>query len=112
MLLLAGFAVHAQQAESPANLQTDNIAAGEIGSRLPEFSIKDLQGHPISSADLKGKVVIIDFWATWWQEFELVTQFTTVHNPRDYLWIPYSRSNTRISGLVWPTDCMVIVNSL
>jgi cytochrome oxidase Cu insertion factor (SCO1/SenC/PrrC family) len=43
------------------------IAAGEIGSRLPEFSVKDLQGHEISSADLRGKVVLIDFWATWCQ---------------------------------------------
>ena len=43
------------------------IAAGEIGSRLPEFSVKDLQGREISSADLRGKVVLIDFWATWCQ---------------------------------------------
>jgi thiol-disulfide isomerase/thioredoxin len=43
------------------------IAAGEIGSRLPDFSVKDLQGHELSSADLHGKVVIIDFWATWCQ---------------------------------------------
>ena len=41
------------------------IAAGEIGSRLPDFSVKDLQGREISSADLHGKVVLIDFWATW-----------------------------------------------
>jgi thiol-disulfide isomerase/thioredoxin len=43
------------------------IAAGEIGSRLPAFSVKDLQGREISSADLRGKVVLIDFWATWCQ---------------------------------------------
>jgi len=43
------------------------IAAGEIGAKLPEFSVKDLQGHEISSADLYGKVVLIDFWATWCQ---------------------------------------------
>ncbi len=43
------------------------IAAGEIGSRLPEFSVKDLQGNELSSADLRGKVVLIDFWATWCQ---------------------------------------------
>ena len=43
------------------------IAAGEIGSRLPQFSVKDLQGREISSADLRGKVVLIDFWATWCQ---------------------------------------------
>jgi len=43
------------------------IAVGEIGSRLPDFSVKDLQGHPLSSADLRGKVVLVDFWATWCQ---------------------------------------------
>jgi thiol-disulfide isomerase/thioredoxin len=41
------------------------IAAGEIGSTLPDFTLKDLQRHEISSADLRGKVVLIDFWATW-----------------------------------------------
>jgi thiol-disulfide isomerase/thioredoxin len=45
----------------------DVIAAGEIGSRLPEFSVRDLRGREISSADLRGKVVLIDFWATWCQ---------------------------------------------
>jgi thiol-disulfide isomerase/thioredoxin len=47
--------------------KTDVIAAGEIGSRLPEFSVKDLEGHEVSSVDLHGKVVLIDFWATWCQ---------------------------------------------
>ena len=40
-------------------------AAGEIGSRLPQFSATDLSGRKISSADLRGKVVLIDIWATW-----------------------------------------------
>ncbi len=43
------------------------IAAGETGSRLPDFSVKELQRHEVSSADLRGKVVLIDFWATWCQ---------------------------------------------
>jgi thiol-disulfide isomerase/thioredoxin len=34
-------------------------------SRLPDFSVKDLQGKQISSSDLRGKVVLVDFWATW-----------------------------------------------
>src|ERR1700678_429729 len=43
------------------------IAAGEIGSRLPEFSLKDLHGKQLSSSDLTGKVVLVDFWSTWCQ---------------------------------------------
>jgi thiol-disulfide isomerase/thioredoxin len=54
----------------PAKLPSANqieIARGKIGSRLPEFSVKDLRGKELSSAELKAKVVLIDFWATWCQ---------------------------------------------
>jgi thiol-disulfide isomerase/thioredoxin len=54
-----------QHPPSPPQAKEVAIAAGEIGSRLPEFSVKDSDGHEISSADLRGKVVLIDFWATW-----------------------------------------------
>jgi len=43
------------------------FAPGEVGSLLPDFCVQDLYGHEISSADLRGKVVLIDFWATWCQ---------------------------------------------
>lgn len=66
-LAAAGLAGCNQRPAGPAPPQDTVIAAGEIGSRLPEFSVKDLQGHEISSADLRGKVVLIDFWATWCQ---------------------------------------------
>jgi thiol-disulfide isomerase/thioredoxin len=56
-----------QHSASPPQPKKEVIAAGEIGSRLPDFSVKDLQGREISSADLHGKVVLIDFWATWCQ---------------------------------------------
>jgi thiol-disulfide isomerase/thioredoxin len=52
---------------SPTPPKETIIAAGEIGSRLPEFSGKDLQGNEITSSDLRGKVVLVDFWATWCQ---------------------------------------------
>jgi thiol-disulfide isomerase/thioredoxin len=56
-----------QHPASPPQPKTNLGAAGEIGSSLPEFSVKDLQGREISSAGLRGKVVLIDFWATWCQ---------------------------------------------
>jgi len=44
-----------------------SIAPGEIGSHLPEFEMKDLRGDEISSRALRGKVVLVDIWATWCQ---------------------------------------------
>jgi thiol-disulfide isomerase/thioredoxin len=35
------------------------------GSVFPDFSVKDLAGKPLSIANYKGKVLLIDFWATW-----------------------------------------------
>ena len=52
---------------SPAQPTQPAVAAGEIGSRLPDFTVTDLQGHPLSSSELRGKVVLVDFWATWCQ---------------------------------------------
>ena len=64
LLTLAGF-FGCNHPASPVQGREVKVAAGEIGSPMPEFFAKDLQGNPISSADLQGKVVLIDFWATW-----------------------------------------------
>ena len=36
-----------------------------IGVRAPDFSVTNLDGQAIRLADLKGKRVILNFWATW-----------------------------------------------
>jgi peroxiredoxin len=35
------------------------------GKLPPAFTAKSIDGHDISPADFKGKVLLIDFWATW-----------------------------------------------
>src|SRR2546421_6579100 len=35
------------------------------GSKFPDFEEKDLAGKPLSVANYKGKIVLVDFWATW-----------------------------------------------
>ncbi len=65
--VMVGLAGCNQTPASPAAPREKVIQAGEIGSRLPDFSLKDLHGHELSSGDLRGKVVLIDFWATWCQ---------------------------------------------
>ena len=31
----------------------------------PDFVLKDLQGKDVKLSDFKGKIIILDFWATW-----------------------------------------------
>lgn len=43
-----------------------NPSLGWVGQVLPDFSAAaDLDGNPISLADYRGKVVLLDFWAVW-----------------------------------------------
>lgn len=37
----------------------------DAGAKLPEIGEKDLSGKPVTAASLAGKVVIVDFWASW-----------------------------------------------
>lgn len=39
--------------------------AREVGARLPEIGLVDREGKRVDAESLKGKVVLIDFWASW-----------------------------------------------
>jgi peroxiredoxin len=36
-----------------------------VGQIAPEFSVKDIKGNTITLSNLKDKIVLLDFWATW-----------------------------------------------
>ena len=37
----------------------------DIGSPAPDFVLDDLSGNPVKLSDLKGRLVVLNFWATW-----------------------------------------------
>ena len=41
------------------------VAAGPIGQPVPDLTLVTLQGDTLRFADLRGHVLIVDFWATW-----------------------------------------------
>lgn len=50
------------EAAAAADKVRENL---KTGTEFPDFSEKDLAGNPVSVGALKGKVVLVDFWATW-----------------------------------------------
>ena len=62
-----GFDVYIESLKNPADrIKAKKTAASEmINKPMPEWSMKDINGKVVNSGDLRGKTVIMDFWATW-----------------------------------------------
>lgn len=48
-----------------ANKQKKEVLNRMVNEPAPLFTLKNMKGEEVSLAALKGKVVILDFWATW-----------------------------------------------
>ncbi|MBI5689729.1 MAG: TlpA family protein disulfide reductase [Verrucomicrobia bacterium] len=71
-LLSASFAGCAPQPPAPAGKQAAAPGAAAPSAQAlprlgpaPAWQLKDVNGAPVSSDQFKGKVVVVDFWATW-----------------------------------------------
>jgi len=43
----------------------DILKSVEIGKTAPDFTMNDSTGKPVTLSSLKGKVLLLDFWAAW-----------------------------------------------
>ena len=54
-----------------------------IGNPAPDFAVADLDGNPIRLADLRGRPVVVNFWASWCgpcvEEFPLLREAAADH---------------------------------
>jgi thiol-disulfide isomerase/thioredoxin len=60
------FSFDPQKVQAKARDEVQRKARTEsVGTQAPDFELNDLRNQPIKLSELKGKVVLLDFWATW-----------------------------------------------
>ncbi|MDE6370812.1 MAG: TlpA family protein disulfide reductase, partial [Duncaniella sp.] len=62
-----GFDAYAEQLKNPDDKSAIRKAVDKYRAegRMPEWELTDAEGNKVSSADLRGKVYVVDFWANW-----------------------------------------------
>jgi len=85
-----------------------------IGAKFPDFEAKDLDGKPLSPGNYKGKVLLVDFWATWCNPcvYELpnvIKAYTKYHDKGfEVIGISLDQEESRLKnfikekGMAWP----------
>ncbi len=69
LLALLSLTACSRQAEAPkvtaSAASAATTAALPVLGPAPRWNLKDVHGQPVSSEQFRGKVVVVDFWATW-----------------------------------------------
>jgi thiol-disulfide isomerase/thioredoxin len=64
VIVLVGASVYLVSSSSsrPPSEWVKSVAVGDLS---PDFELEDTKGNKVSLSDLRGKVVLVNFWATW-----------------------------------------------
>jgi len=70
LVLMLGLAACSKQSDAPKATAATPAAGATVAALpnlgpAPAWSLKDVNGQAVSSEQFKGKVVVVDFWATW-----------------------------------------------
>ncbi|MGE3977873.1 MAG: peroxiredoxin family protein [Nitrospira sp.] len=53
------------ESSQPGNRLSFERGVVQVGDEAPNFQLRDLHGNMMSLSQLRGKVVLLNFWATW-----------------------------------------------
>ena len=66
VFLVLGYFLQGRNSD-PRTVRAASVKPDKDRHSAPEFALKDADGKTVRLADYKGKVVLLDFWATWCQ---------------------------------------------
>lgn len=93
-----------------AAIGVDTVAhaeeAAQSGTQMPGFALRDMNGQEFSNEQLKGKISLVNFWATWCQpcmvEMRHLNQFHKDYGERGFQVVSVSIDDARSSSMVKP----------
>ncbi len=62
LMLLVGCSTTSGLPEAPTAPRTP---VARVGETAPDFQLQDLEGNTITLSDLRGRPIMLNFWATW-----------------------------------------------
>jgi peroxiredoxin len=81
------------------------MGAATPGSPAPDFTLAAREGGKVSLADLKGQVVMINFWATWCgpcrQEMPLFAQLQSKYEPLGFTLLAVNVEPDSAAAVTW-----------
>jgi peroxiredoxin len=82
-----------------------SLAAATPGAAAPDFALAARDGGKVRLADLKGQVVMINFWATWCgpcrQEMPLLAQLNTKYEPLGFTLLGVNVEPDSAAAVTW-----------
>lgn len=98
-LILLAMAPSAAQAQSQDN-EVAKTTIVKKGDKAPDFTVEMVDGSKIQLSKLKGKVVLVNFWATWCppcrEELKHVQKQIIDHfKGKDFVFLPISRGEKK-----------------
>ncbi len=65
IVVVAGYYMYGRGDANAGKAMQPMLPPGDLAGTAPAFTLADLNGKSVSLSDFHGKVVVLDFWATW-----------------------------------------------